>query len=69
MKGSWNGSRSQSQNINILFQLLDFLLMGNTETLFLVNDQKPQILTSTDFPSFISCEAGSEVPTGRRMRF
>ena len=44
MKGSWNGCRSQSQNINILFQLLDFLLVGNAETLFLVNDQKPQIL-------------------------
>ena len=28
----------------ILFQLLDFLLVSNAETLFLVNDQKPQIL-------------------------
>ena len=43
MEGSGNRRCSQGKHINILFQLLDLLLMGNAETLLLINDQKPQI--------------------------
>jgi len=34
----------QRQNIYIFLELLDLFLVGNTKTLFLINDQKPQIL-------------------------
>ena len=44
MKSSWNRRGSQSQNINILFQLFDLFLVDNAEALLLINDQKPQVL-------------------------
>ena len=43
MKCSWNRGSRQRQHINIFFQLLDFLFMGNAKALLLINDQKPQI--------------------------
>ena len=44
MKSSGNRSCSQCQHIHIFFHLLDLFFMSDTETLFLINDQKSQIL-------------------------
>ena len=43
MQGTWNRRRRQRQNIHIFLEFLDLFLMRHTETLFLVDDQKPQI--------------------------
>ena len=44
MKSPGNRSRCEREDVHILFQLLDLFLVGDAEALFLVNDQKPQIL-------------------------
>ena len=44
MKGSRNRCCRQCQYVNVFFQLLDFFFMGHTETLFLINDQKTEVL-------------------------
>ena len=43
MKGTRDWCCRKRQHIYIFLQLLDLLLMMDTKTLFLVNDQKPQI--------------------------
>ncbi len=44
VKRPGNGRRRQSQHIHVLLQALDPFLVGHAEALFLVHDQKSQIL-------------------------
>ena len=44
MEGSGDRRRRQRQHIHIVLDFLDFFLVGHPETLFLIDDQKPQIL-------------------------
>ena len=44
MKGSGNRCRCESQYIYIFFQLLYFLFVGDSKSLFFVYDKQPQIL-------------------------
>ena len=43
MKSSWDRSCRQCQYINIFLELFDFFFMGNTKSLFFIDDQKAQV--------------------------
>ena len=55
MQRPWDWRCCQCQNIHVFFQILDFFLMGYTETLFLVNNQKAQILKLDIFRQYPVC--------------
>ena len=44
MERPWDRRGRQCQNVHIFLELFDFFFMGNTKTLFLVYDEKAEIL-------------------------
>ena len=43
LKGSWNGRGREGDDVDQFSHLFQFFFVGNPETVFLVDDQKPQI--------------------------